>query len=77
MGALAASDPCSRSGWYPCSAFTPRSSCRSSRGCWRAVAIVYAIRQAKLPKVTERKKLRFHIRPGPEGPLGRVVAGRG
>jgi hypothetical protein len=32
-------------------------------GLLAAVAIVYAIRQAKLPKVTERKKLRFQIRP--------------
>jgi MFS family permease len=44
-------------------------------GLLAAVAIVYAIRQAKLPKVTERKKLRFQIRPVLRGQLGRVLAG--
>jgi MFS family permease len=44
-------------------------------GLLAAVAIVYAIRQAKLPKVTERKKLRFQIRPVLRGQLGRVMAG--
>lgn len=40
-----------------------------------AVAIVYAIRQAKLPKVAERRKLRFQIRPVLKGQLGRVMVG--
>jgi MFS family permease len=44
-------------------------------GLLAAVAIVYAIRQAKLPKVTERKKLCFQIRPVLRGQLGRVLAG--
>lgn len=44
-------------------------------GLLAAVAIVYAIRQAKLPKVTERKKLRFQVRPVLRGQLGRVMAG--
>lgn len=44
-------------------------------GLLAAVAIVYAIRQATLPKVTERKKLRFRIRPVLRGRLGRVMAG--
>lgn len=44
-------------------------------GLLAAVAIVYAIRQAKLPKVTERKKLRFQVRPVLRGQLGRVLAG--
>ena len=44
-------------------------------GLLAAVAIVYAIRQAKLPKVAERKKLRFQIRPVLRGQLGRVIAG--
>jgi MFS family permease len=44
-------------------------------GLLAAVAIVYAIRQAKLPKVTERKKLRFQVRPVLRGQLGRVIAG--
>ncbi|MBA2307733.1 MAG: MFS transporter [Pseudonocardiales bacterium] len=44
-------------------------------GLLAAVAIVYAIRQAKLPKVTERRKLRFQIRPVLHGQLGRVMAG--
>jgi MFS family permease len=44
-------------------------------GLLAAVAIVYAIRQAKLPKVTERKKLRFQVRPVLTGRLGRVMAG--
>jgi MFS family permease len=44
-------------------------------GLLAAVAIVYAIRQAKLPKVTERKKLRFQVRPVLHGQLGRVMAG--
>ncbi len=44
-------------------------------GLLAAVAIVYAIRQAKLPKVTERSKLRFQVRPVLRGQLGRVMAG--
>lgn len=44
-------------------------------GLLAAVAIVYAIRQADLPKATERKKLRFQIRPVLHGQLGRVMAG--
>lgn len=44
-------------------------------GLLAAVAIVYAIRQARLPKVTERKKLRFQVRPVLRGQLGRVLAG--
>lgn len=44
-------------------------------GLLAAVAIVYAIRQAKLPKVTERKKLRFQVRPVLSGQLGRVLTG--
>ena len=44
-------------------------------GLLAALAIVYAIRQAKLPKVTERKRLRFRVRPVLRGQLGRVLAG--
>ncbi|MGH3806347.1 MAG: MFS transporter [Pseudonocardiaceae bacterium] len=44
-------------------------------GLLAAVAIVYAIRQAKLPKVTERTTLRFAVRPVLSGQLGRVMAG--
>jgi MFS family permease len=44
-------------------------------GLLAALAIIYAIRQAKLPKVTERRKLRFHIRPVLRGRLGRVMVG--
>jgi MFS family permease len=44
-------------------------------GLLAAVAIIYAIRQAKLPKVAGRKKLRFQIRPVLRGQLGRVIAG--
>ncbi len=44
-------------------------------GLLAATAIVYAIRQAKLPRVTERKKLRFQIRPVLRGQLGRVIGG--
>ncbi len=40
-----------------------------------ALAIVYAIRQAQLPKVTERRKLRFQVRPVLRGQLGRLMAG--
>jgi MFS family permease len=44
-------------------------------GLLAAVAIVYAIGQAKLPTVTERKKLRFQVRPVLRGQLGRVMVG--
>jgi MFS family permease len=44
-------------------------------GLLAAVAIVYAIRQAKLSKVTERKKLRFQVRPVLRGQMGRVMTG--
>lgn len=44
-------------------------------GLLAAVAIVYAIRQAKLPKATERRKLRFQVRPVLRGQLGRVMVG--
>lgn len=44
-------------------------------GLLAAFAIVYAIRQARLPEVTARKKLRFRIRPVLRGQLGRVMAG--
>jgi MFS family permease len=44
-------------------------------GLLAAVAIIYAIRQAKLPTITERTKLRFRIRPVLRGQLGRVMAG--
>lgn len=44
-------------------------------GLLAAGAIVYAIRQARLPKATERRKLRFQVRPVLRGQLGRVLAG--
>jgi MFS family permease len=44
-------------------------------GLLATLAIVYAIRQAKLPEVTERKKLRFKVRPVVRGQLGRLMAG--
>jgi MFS family permease len=44
-------------------------------GLLAAVAIVYTIRQAKRPKIAERKKLRFQIRPVLTGQLRRVMAG--
>ncbi|MDQ4092807.1 MAG: MFS transporter [Actinomycetota bacterium] len=44
-------------------------------GLFAAVAIVYAIRQAKLPKATERNKLRFQLRPVLKGQLGPVMTG--
>lgn len=44
-------------------------------GLLAAVAIVYAIRQAGLPKVTVRRTLRFRVRPVLRGQLGRVMAG--
>lgn len=44
-------------------------------GLLAAAAIVYAIRQANLPKVVGRKKLRFQVRPVLKGQMGRVMAG--
>ncbi|KLL12792.1 MFS transporter [Protofrankia sp. BMG5.30] len=44
-------------------------------GLLAALAIVYAIRQAKLPRATGRRRLRFQIRPVLRGQLGRVLAG--
>lgn len=44
-------------------------------GVLAALAIVYAIRQATLPNVTERRKLRFQLRPVLKGQLGRVIVG--
>ncbi len=44
-------------------------------GVLAAVAIVYAIRQAKLPRAGERRRLRFKVRPVLCGQLGRVLAG--
>jgi MFS family permease len=44
-------------------------------GVLAAVAIVYAIRQARLPRVVERRQLRFRIRPVLRGRLGRAMAG--
>jgi hypothetical protein len=44
-------------------------------GVLAALAIGYAIRQAELPKVTERRRLRFRIRPVFQGQLGRVMTG--
>jgi MFS family permease len=44
-------------------------------GLLAALAIVYAIRQAKLPQVRERKKLRFQVRAVLHGQLGRVMLG--
>lgn len=44
-------------------------------GLLAAVSIVYAIRQVKRPKIAERKKLRFQVRPVLKGQLGRVMAG--
>ncbi|MHA6628725.1 MFS transporter [Pseudonocardia sichuanensis] len=44
-------------------------------GVLAAAAIVYAIRQANLPKVTERRKLRFQVSPVLRGQLGRVMVG--
>jgi MFS family permease len=44
-------------------------------GLLAAAAIVYAIRQAGLPRVAERKRLRFAVRPVLRGRPGRVLAG--
>ncbi|WP_255638024.1 MFS transporter [Amycolatopsis sp. DSM 110486] len=42
-------------------------------GLLAAVAIIYAIRQAKLPTARERHKLRFQVRPVLHGQLGRLI----
>jgi MFS family permease len=44
-------------------------------GLLAAAAIVYAIRKARLPKVTERRQLRCQVRPVLRGRLGRVMVG--
>jgi MFS family permease len=44
-------------------------------GLLAAAAILYAIGQTKLPKPTERRRLRFQVRPVLRGQLGRVMAG--
>jgi MFS family permease len=44
-------------------------------GLLAAAAIVYAIRQADLPRAGERRRLRFRVRPVLRGQLGRVLAG--
>jgi MFS family permease len=44
-------------------------------GLLAATAIVFAIRQARLPKTTERRPLRFQVRPVLRGQLGRVLVG--
>jgi MFS family permease len=44
-------------------------------GLLAAAAIVFAIRQARLPKTTERRPLRFQVRPVLRGQLGRVLVG--
>jgi hypothetical protein len=44
-------------------------------GVLAALAIVYAIKQAKLPRITEKRKLRFQIRPVLRGQLGRIMVG--
>jgi len=44
-------------------------------GLLAAAAIVYAIRQARLPKITERARLRLRVRPVLRGQLGRVLVG--
>jgi MFS family permease len=42
-------------------------------GLLAAAAIVFAIRQAKLPKITERRRLRIQVRAVLHGELGRVL----
>lgn len=44
-------------------------------GLLAAAAIVYAIRQARLPATTARRPLRLRVRPVLRGRLGRVLAG--
>lgn len=43
-------------------------------GLLAAAAIVFAIRQAKIPSKQERRKLRFQVRPVLRGQLGRLMA---
>jgi MFS family permease len=43
-------------------------------GLLAAAAIVFAIRQAKLPKIAERRKLRIEVRAVLRGQLGRLLA---
>jgi MFS family permease len=42
-------------------------------GLLAVVAIAYAIRAAKLPKVTHRQPIRFQVRPVLRGELGRLI----
>jgi MFS family permease len=44
-------------------------------GLLAAAAIVFAIRQAHLPTASERRPLRFQVRPVLRGQLGRVLVG--
>ncbi|CUU60438.1 Sugar phosphate permease [Parafrankia irregularis] len=44
-------------------------------GLLAAVAVGYAIRQAKVPRAGERRRLRFQVRPVLRGQLGRVLTG--
>jgi MFS family permease len=44
-------------------------------GLLAAAAIVFAIRQARLPKTQQRRPLRFRVRPVLRGRLGRVLLG--
>lgn len=44
-------------------------------GLLAALAIIYAIRQARLPQVAERRRLRFLVRPVLRGRLGRAMVG--
>ena len=44
-------------------------------GLLAAAAIVFAIRQAKLPPVRERRTMRIQVRPVLRGPLGRLMVG--
>lgn len=44
-------------------------------GLLAALAIVYAIKKTRLPTPSERRKLRFQVRPVLRGQLGRVMAG--
>jgi hypothetical protein len=43
-------------------------------GLLAAAAIVFAIRQATLPKITERRRLRIQVRAVLHGELGRLSA---
>ncbi len=46
-------------------------------GLLAVAAIIYAIRAAKLPRVTERQPIRFQVRPVLRGELGRLLAAVG